>query len=185
MLKAQKNLESNWTLSINDGNAACKYLQVRPHLEKFHERKARSADNELWWRAPSVINIVSMHRSIITIRSNTRRPRARPDASLGYHSRLLPRKGCLPPQNSTWGYTTFIPTRGSLASSTPLRARNTLLLDPLWLFADFQSSATKSCVLPRWKLLVIMRRRMLRNAGVPLNVSRNGRIQVVLLPPCL
>lgn len=53
-----------------------------------------------------------MHRSIITIRSNTRRPRARPDASLGYHSRLLLRKGCPPPRNSTWGCTTFIPTRG-------------------------------------------------------------------------
>lgn len=53
-----------------------------------------------------------MHRSIITIRSNTRRPRATPDASLGYHSRLLLRKGCPPPRNSTWGCTTFIPTRG-------------------------------------------------------------------------
>jgi hypothetical protein len=50
---------------------------------------------------PPVINIVSMHRSIIAIRSNTRRPRAGPDASLGYHSRLLPRKGCPPPRNST------------------------------------------------------------------------------------
>lgn len=50
---------------------------LRPHLEKVH---GRSAGNELWWRAraPLVINIVSMHRSIITIRSNTRRPRQTP-----------------------------------------------------------------------------------------------------------
>lgn len=72
--------KSDSILPINDTNAPCKRI-LQPHLEKFHKRSARSADNELWWRAPSVINIVSMHRSIITIRSNTRRPRAMPDAS--------------------------------------------------------------------------------------------------------
>lgn len=105
-LKSKVRFDS--ILPINDTNAPCERI-LRPHLEKFHERSARSADNELRWRAPSVINIVSMHRSIITIRSNTRRPRAMPDASLGYHSRLLLRKGCPPPRNSTWGCTTFIP----------------------------------------------------------------------------
>lgn len=58
--------------------------------------------------APLVINIVSMHRSIITIRSNTRRPcQARRLSGVSFP--IITPKGLPPPWNSTWGCTTFNP----------------------------------------------------------------------------
>lgn len=83
--------------------------------------RKKFADNELWWRSPLVINIVSMHRSIITIRSNTRRPRQARRLS-GVSFPIITPKGLPPPRNSTWGCTTFAPSKGRPTSSMPLRA---------------------------------------------------------------
>lgn len=110
------------------------YVEIYSKVSRLGKKSCgRNADNKLWSLAPPVINIVSMHRSIITIRFNTRVGRAPGQTPLwGIIPDYYPERVARHPGTAPEG---ALPSHPYSSSSTPLRARPHdafLPADPLW-----------------------------------------------------